>query len=108
MSAPVPQYPKVPIIGLQPRKVDVCGLPLISCVVTCDCGSPAPIIIPNIDRAGFCPSCKTKLVIARVDFQNVNGHVTLNTQVAKWQGPMSASSELTIGLDASPTDSPTQ
>ena len=101
------QFPRVPVIGLQARKVQICGLPVVTAVVLCDCGHPIPVVIANLDRAGFCPACKTKYVIAKLQFQNVNGQVSLAWEVGKWEGPMAASNELTVGIDASPSDGKT-
>lgn len=94
---------KVQVIGLQPRKVQIVAS-IHSMVIVCDCGSATPILIPNVDRAGFCAACKTKYVISQIKFENNAGQVGMETAVAKWAGPMSASNELTVGLDAAPSD----
>lgn len=91
----VSQFPKVPVIGLQPTKVSICGV-VTSMTILCDCGSPVPVIIPNMDRAGICMTCKTKYVISKLKFENVNGNVSIEQQVAKWGGPMSASPDLDV------------
>jgi hypothetical protein len=88
-------FPKVPVINLQKRKVQI--VHIISCVVmTCDCGSTVPILIPNHDRAGICLTCKTKYVIAKFEVKNENGLITTSVDVAKWNGPMSASPALDV------------
>lgn len=90
-----PTFPRVPVIGLQKRQVSIAHT-CASVVILCDCGSPAPILIPNFDRAGLCLACKTKYVIANLQFKNENGLVSLNVDVAKWRGPMDASKELVV------------
>lgn len=95
MTIDVMKFPKVPVIGLQPTKVNICGT-VVSMVVLCDCGSPVPVVIPNLDRAGVCMTCKTKYVISKLEMQNVNGQVSMNTQVSKWGGPVSASPDLDL------------
>src|SRR5690242_18751028 len=94
MSNP-PVGPRVPIIGLKKPEV-VCHYTAAQCVVTCDCGSPTPIVIPGLDRAGLCVACKSKYVIARLDFTNAQGQVSMNIQVGKWLGPMAASFDLDL------------
>lgn len=97
--------PRIPVIGLQRRQVKHIDVRVIE-VVMCDCGNPDPIVIPGFDRAGFCPKCKTKLIISKLEFANVNGNVTMSVQVAKWNGPMSAASrDLEVGLSAEPESS---
>lgn len=94
-------FPKVPIIGSQPREV-TCHAFDGRAVVVCDCGSPTPIDIPSFNRAGFCTACKQKFVIASMGLVNNGGHVTTEITIAKWAGPMSASRELEVGLLAEP------
>ncbi len=101
MSELRPVFPKVPIIGAQPRKA-VCHMHDARATVVCDCGSPLPIDIPSLSRAGFCTACKQKYVIASLTFANRNGAVSSQIEIAKWAGPMSASRELDIGIDAAP------
>ncbi len=93
-------FPKVPVVGLKPRAPKICGTPpcAASVVVLCECGYPYPFQIPSVDRAGCCPGCKLKFVISEISFRNAGGQVSMNVQVAKWNGPMSASTELDIGL----------
>lgn len=91
-------FPKVPVIGLQRRQVQITQT-MIAAVLVCDCGSTAPVLIPNHDRAGVCLACKTKYVLSALDFQNQGGLITMDTQVAKWNGPMSASRELDVSAD---------
>jgi hypothetical protein len=86
---------RVPIVGLQKRQVTM-GELLISATILCDCGSPLPITIPNVDRAGLCKACKTKYVIAKVEFKNDANLVHVNWDVAKWMGPMSATQALDV------------
>lgn len=86
--------PKGHVIGLQRRSVHVAAT-MVSAVIVCDCGSPAPVLIPNHDRAGICLACKTKYVISELVLKNT-GLVSVETQVAKWNGPMSASRELDV------------
>lgn len=88
-------FPKVPTIGVQRRQVQIAHT-TVSAVLVCDCGSPAPVLIPNHDRAGICLACKTKYVISELLFKNEGGLITMDTQVAKWNGPMSASKELDV------------
>lgn len=89
------KFPKVPTIGLQPRKVQIAGY-VLSAAIVCDCGSMKPILIPNVDKAGVCLACKAKYVIAGLEFRNEGGQVTSNIQVARWNGPTSASKELDV------------
>ena len=95
MPVDVSKFPKVPTIGLQPAKAMVCDW-AAQMVVLCDCGSPVPILVPNIDRAGVCKTCKTKYVIARFEMVNNNGQIGVNVQLAKWGGPTSASPDLDV------------
>lgn len=89
------RFPKVPTIGLQPRKVQVAGY-VLSAAIVCDCGSAKPILIPNVDKAAVCTACKQKYVIASLVFRNENGLITSNIDIAKWNGPTSASKELDV------------
>lgn len=97
-------FPKVPIIGGQSREV-TCSVFDARATILCDCGSPIPIDIPSINRAGFCTGCKTKYVISKLIIRNLNGHIGSEIEIAKWQGPMSASRELDVGLTAEPEPS---
>ncbi len=85
--------PSVPIIGLKKPEV-VCHHTSAHAVVTCDCGSPVPIVIPGFDEAGLCKACKTKYVIAQLTFTNNQGQCSMNIKVGKWEGPMAASFDL--------------
>lgn len=96
------QQQRVPTIGLQPKQVQIApgtAGTLISVTMLCDCGSDVPVLIPNVDRAGLCTRCKTKYVISKVQFQNDSGLISMNTEVAKWRGPMSASKEMDVELE---------
>lgn len=85
----------VPIVGLKKPAV-VCHFTAAQSVVSCDCGSPVPVVIPGLDRAGMCGACQTKYVIASLKFVNLNGAVTMDVQIGKWHGPMAASFELDL------------
>jgi hypothetical protein len=87
--------PNVPLVGVQKPSV-VCHFTAAQSVVSCDCGSSVPVVIPGLDRAGMCGSCQTKYVIASLRFANVQGQVTMDVQIGKWHGPMAASFELDL------------
>jgi hypothetical protein len=91
-----PRLLKVPILGQ--KKQVVCYYVHGSAVITCLCGSPVPIVIPGFDRAGICMTCKRKYVIASLLFKNDNGLVSMDTQIAEWGGPASASADLDVPL----------
>lgn len=97
MSDILKEFPRVPILGVKKPEV-VCHYVHGSAVIGCDCGSPLPVIVPAFDRAGICLACKTKYVIAELHFTNANGDVQIQTKVAKWRGPMSASADLDVSL----------
>ena len=93
----VRQFPKVPIVG-QKQPESTCHYVAAQAVVTCKCGDPAPIVIPALDRAGLCKVCKTRYVIAKFNWKNDNGLLSLDTQIGEWKGAMNASEDLSVPL----------
>ncbi len=67
----------------------------IQAIVTCDCGWKAPFLVsalitPGVDKPQRCPGCGQAYVIASVEYRNVNGDISLNSQLATVGSPKTA------------------